>query len=157
MVKDADEAQELLQDVFLKVWEKRQNIDPEQSFKSYLFRISQNLVYNFFRDVSVERKVMDYVASIRTELHNSVEEELAYKEQLQLLEQAIDRLPPQRKHVYTLCKIEGRSYAEVSKLLGISTSTISDHIVKATRFIKEQHQLSNGAAILALFAVFHKI
>src|SRR5689334_14892813 len=58
MVKNEDDAQELLQDVFLKVWEKRHHIDPERSFKAYLFRISQNLVYNFFRDVSIERKVL---------------------------------------------------------------------------------------------------
>ncbi|WP_413670089.1 RNA polymerase sigma factor [Mucilaginibacter sp. Mucisp86] len=157
MVKDADDAQELLQDVFLKVWQKRHNIDPEQSFKSYLFRISRNLVYNFFRDVSIERKVMDYLASIGTELHTDLEDDLMFKEQKQLLEQAINQLPPQRRQVYTLCKIEGHSYAEVSRMLGISTSTISDHIVKATRFIKEHHRLTDGAALLAVCMLFNNI
>jgi len=157
MVKDPDDAQELLQDVFLKVWEKRHNIDPEQSFKSYLFRISRNLVYNFFRDVSIERKVMDYLASIGTELHTDLEDDLMFKEQKQLLEQAINQLPPQRRQVYTLCKIEGHSYAEVSRMLGISTSTISDHIVKATRFIKEHHRLTDGAALLAVYMLFNNI
>lgn len=157
MVKDADDAQELLQDLFLKVWEKRHSIDPNLSFKSYLFRIARNLVYNFIRDASIERKVQDYLAKVGTELHNAVEDTIVFKEQQQILEQAINNLPPQRRRVYQLCKIEGHSYQEVSDLLGISTSTISDHIVKATRFIKEQHGLANGAAMVALFVIFDSL
>ncbi|MHB8207634.1 RNA polymerase sigma factor [Mucilaginibacter sp.] len=157
MVKDADIAQELLQDVFFKVWEKRYTIDPELSFKSYLFKISKHLVYNFFRRESIDKKVKDYIASISTEIHTSVEDEWAYKESKQLLEQAIERLPPQRKLVYTLCKLEGKSYDEVSSILNISTSTISDHIVKATRFIKEKHRLYEGPILIITACLFHDL
>lgn len=158
MVKDHDIAQELLQDVFFKAWEKRHIINPDLSFKSYLFKIAKNLVYNHFRNSAVEKKVMDYVASVNSELHNGVEDSIYYKEIRQLIDSSIDQLPPQRKLVYTLCKLEGKTYAEVGELLNISTSTISDHIVKATRFIREQHRLSDGAVILVLAsAVIHQL
>jgi len=57
MVKSAEDAQEILQDVFVKVWEKRELIDPEQSFKSYLFQISRFTVYNFIRKINLDKKL----------------------------------------------------------------------------------------------------
>lgn len=144
LVKDPDIAQEFLQDVFLKIWEKRSLINPEMSFQSYLFQISHNIVYNYFRREKIAQQVSRYLISISTELHTEVEDNLVYKQSKAILDEAIDKLPAQRKLVYTLCKIDGKSYQEVSKDLNISTSTISDHIVKATKFIKAHYTVSDG-------------
>ena len=70
--------------------------------------------------------------------NNTVEEHFISKENSGILYQAIELLPPKRKLVFRLCKLEGKTYEEVSLLLGISLSTISDHIVKANLFIKSQ-------------------
>lgn len=155
MVKCQDTTQELLQDVFISVWERREEIDPELSFKAYLYRISRNLVYNYFRRAKIGQKVLDYIASISTELDSSVEEGIAYHETKDLLDTLISQLPPQRKVIYTLCKLEGRSYSEVSQLLNISESTINDHIVKATRFLKgKYHNLTaENAGLLPIILI----
>lgn len=146
MVNDTDTTQEFVQDVFMKVWEKRMSINEELSFRSYLFQIAKHLVYNHFRKSAIEKQVQNYLISIRTELHTEVQDHLDYKQSKAILDQVIDQLPPQRKLIYTLCKIEGKSYEEVSQLLNISPSTVRDHIVKATRFIKERFNLSDGSA-----------
>jgi RNA polymerase sigma-70 factor (ECF subfamily) len=82
--------------------------------------------------------------------YTHIEEELLYKENEEWLLGIIERLPLQRKRIFKLCKIEGKSYIEVSELLGISTSTINDHIVKATRFIREQYRGSDSAILLVV-------
>ena len=75
--------------------------------------------------------------TVATEHYEHIEEMLLRKENNHLLQKAIDSLSPQRQLVFRLCKLEGKSYDEVSQQLGISTSTISDHIVKANKTIRE--------------------
>jgi RNA polymerase sigma-70 factor (family 1) len=151
MVKSAEDAQEVLQDVFVKVWEKRELIDPEQSFKSYLFQISRFTVYNFIRKINLDKKLKAYLSRESTELYTHIEESIAYRESDRFIMDAIEELPNQRKQIYKLCKIEGKSYAEVGQQLGISPSTINDHIVKATKFLKARH--TSFGTVLALTAI----
>jgi len=156
MVKSVEDAQEILQDVFIKVWEKRALIDPEQSFKSYLFQISKFTVYNFIRKLNLDKKLKAYLSLERTELYTHIEETIACRENDQFILNAIEELPNQRRQIYKLCKIEGKSYAEVGKQLGISASTINDHIVKATKFLKQRHASFDAAVTLTVISVFFK-
>jgi len=137
LVKKEEIAQELLQDVFLKAWMRRGMIDQEKSFRSYLFRIAENMVTDFFRKAAVDRKLRSWLISRATDISFSTEHILHYKDSDTLLKRAIQQLPPQRRQVFILCKIEGQSYKDVSRQLGISPSTISDHIVKASHSIKK--------------------
>ena len=137
MVKSESVAQEILQEVFIKVWNNRIGIDPQRSFRSYIFRIAENNVYDFFRNVSRIKKMQSHILVITTEYYEHIEELLLRKEDNVILYKAISSLSPQRQLVFRLCKLEGKSYAEVSRELGISVSTISDHIVKANKAIRE--------------------
>lgn len=136
LVKSADIAEELLQDVFQRLWEYRGKIDPGKNFKSYIFTITQHLVFDYFNNTSRQRILENYLKNAGNAVLPGFKYAVEEKEVAHILNEAIEQLPPQRKLVYTLCKVEGRSYEDVSKNLGISTSTISDHIVKATRSIK---------------------
>lgn len=137
MVKSESIAQEILQEVFIKVWNNRTGIDPERSFRSYLFRIAENKVYDFFRNASRNKKMQSCVLLIAAEHYDHIEELLLRKENNAVIHKAINSLSPQRQQVFRLCKLEGKSYAEVSRELGLSVSTISDHIVKATKTIRK--------------------
>lgn len=136
IVKSASVTEELLQDTFQRIWEHRKTIDIDRSFKSYLFTIARNLVYDYFNKASRQKLVERYLQAKEENTLRGFRHQLEEKESELLLERAVHQLPPQRKLVYTLCKIEGKSYEDVSKALGISVSTISDHIVKATKSIK---------------------
>jgi RNA polymerase sigma-70 factor (family 1) len=137
-IHDGETAKEVLQDVFMKVWEKRALINTEQSFRSYLFTISRNLVYDYFRHQKLETKLQHYLSAGLSEAYTHIEEELLYKESNERYIRAVEKLPPQRRTVYTLCKIEGKSYEEVSGMLGITPATISDHLLKANRYIRSE-------------------
>lgn len=152
LLKSDHLAEELLQDVFVKIWDKRLGIDTEKSFRSYLFRIAENQVYDFFRKAARDRKLEAHLVDAASEFYSHVEEALYRKESAAIINEAIAQLPPKRRRIFTLCKLEGRSYEEVSLLLGISTSTINDHVVKASRSIREYLLLSKDIALLLILA-----
>ena len=135
LVKSESVASEILQHVFIKIWEIRADLDPEKSFRSYLFRIAENKVYDFFRKAASDKKLRQRLLREATEEYCHIEEDIAVRENAAMLHQAMDSLSPQRNHIFRLCKIDGKTYRQVSDILGISESTISDHIVKANRYI----------------------
>ena len=136
MVRVETIAEELVQDVFVRIWDKRHQIDPDRSFRSYLFTIAQNLVYDLYRKVAREERLQEVIKEASSEISMHVEEGVFLKETSEILNKAINNLPSQQKLVFTLCKLEGKSYEDASATLGISTSTINNHIVKATKSIK---------------------
>jgi RNA polymerase sigma-70 factor (family 1) len=144
-------AQEILQDVFIKIWDNRQTIDPNNSFRSYLFKIAENKVYDLLRKLGRDKKLHIQILASTTTQYTHIEEKLLAKENISIIHAAIKALSPQRQQVFQLCKIEGKSYEEVSNILGISTSTISDHIVKATRFVHKYVDANYGISTCILF------
>jgi RNA polymerase sigma-70 factor (family 1) len=137
LVKSQSYAEEILQAVFVKLWEHRKSIDPEKSFRSFLFKIAENSVYDFFRKAARNKHMASHLIALSAAVDDSINVVTSNDEQLEILNKAIEALPPQRKQVFRLCKLEGKSYKEVSEDLGISVSTISDHIVKATKSIRD--------------------
>ncbi|MFI5131356.1 MAG: RNA polymerase sigma factor [Chitinophagales bacterium] len=137
LVKSSSIAEEILQDVFLKLWEHRKSIDSEKSFRSFLFKIAENKVYDFFRSAARNKKRAAQLILLSTTRYTVIEEFTLFDEKSDAFQRAIDSLPVQRRQVFRLCKLDGKSYKEVSELLGISLSTISDHIVKGTKTIRE--------------------
>ncbi|PWN64135.1 RNA polymerase sigma factor [Chryseobacterium viscerum] len=142
LVKDEDEAQEILQDVFIRIWNYRKNIDPDKSFSSYLFSIANNLVRDFFRKAAHDRRLQTILIANGTELYDHIESALYHKETTAILQSAIETLPVQRKTIFTLCRMEGKSYDEVAALMGITVSTVGNQLVKATRSVKQYFYLS---------------
>jgi len=156
LVKDVDIAQELLQDLFLKIWESREHINPEKSFKSFLYKVAENLVYAHFRKIAKDNRIIARLVISSVEFDTNAEDAIITKENHYLLKKAIEHLSPQRKHIYTLCKLEGKSYEEVSSELGISVSTISDHIVKANKAVKKHFYLNQNIAVILIASQFLK-
>lgn len=135
LVKSEEIAEEILQDIFVLVWEKRQEITIRQSFGSYLFAIGANKVMDRFRKIKRDRKLYEYIKQAAT-TYSHIEEDILKNENARALKAAIGALPPQRRQIFEQCKLQGKSYLEISNSLGISCSTINDHIVKATKSIR---------------------
>jgi RNA polymerase sigma-70 factor (family 1) len=136
VLKSEFNVQEVLQDVFLKIWDYREKIDLEKSFGSYLSCIAANCCYDFFRKINRDKKLRTQFLKFFATKYSHIEESFVDRENSELLNQAINCLPKRRRQIFMLCKFDGKSYNQVSQQLGISTSTISDHIVKANHFIK---------------------
>lgn len=148
LLKSWDEVEDALQELFVKVWENREKIDPDKSFSSYLYRIALNIVNDYYRQVSKDRVLAQNLSEHISYLYSidTLTSQVTADEELM---RTIEKLPPQRKIIFKLCKLEGKTYAEVSKILSISEATIGDHIAKANRFIYGNYDKS--ALILSLF------
>jgi RNA polymerase sigma-70 factor (family 1) len=159
LVKHPETAEEILQDIFIQVWEKRTTIEIHTSIRAYLFRIGENKVYDFYRKVKRDKVLYAHVKAAASEQYTHIEETLLFRENEQLLHAAVAALPPQRRQVFELCKLQGKTYEQVGAQLGISTSTINDHIVKATRSVRQyfySHDNTAGAVLLFAAWLAHK-
>lgn len=151
LLKSQELTQELLQKLFIKIWDSREQINPEKSFKAYIYRIAQNMVYYSFREDSRQKRLLDFVISQKSEGYSHIEEDLINKEMDELVKAAIEKLPPKRKEVYLLFRYEEKTYKEISDLLHISTSTINDHLQKANKFLRDELNNKEFGWLLLLF------
>jgi len=106
LTKDENIAEELLQDLFLKIWESRENINPEKSFKSFLYKVAENLVYAHFRKIAKGNRLIAKLVISYVDVDTSAEDVLISKENQDLLHKAIAHLPPQRKQVYISVRLK---------------------------------------------------
>jgi len=136
LLNDEDLVDELVHDLFIRLWKYRENIDPNKSFKNYIYTMLHNMAADAFKaKVRAQKMQLQMLHEVQMETESS-EEIFVKKEVWQTLLQAIDKLPPQRKIIFNLCKIEEKSYEEVASLLNISTSTVSNQLVSAMKFIR---------------------
>ena len=137
--------QEIVQDVFVKIWLKRAILPELQSFDAYLFRAARNHVFNYLRKLARERVQQ---ASLEAGIPSSADGETAAEdarteeEYLGLLDQAIDHLPPQQKKIYLLHRRQGLSHSEIANRLHLSVDTVKKHMSLALRSIREYLSLS---------------
>lgn len=137
LLKSHDLVDDALQELFAKLWEHRAAVAVDQPVKAYLFGIARNLTIDTFRRAAREEKFRNLLTAAFEEAYQHVEERLMPDERLALLEEAIALFPPQRQRVFRLCKLEGKSYEEVSELLHISTATVNAHITKGNQQLQE--------------------
>lgn len=154
--KSADLAEDIVQDVFLKIWENRAMLSEVQHFKSYLFAICKNMTLNLLARASREAKIMEQIIYGAQKFHLDSENKLQQLEYEKLLLEAIEQLPPQRRLIFRLCKIDGKSYEEVAAQLGVTTGTINDHIVKGNRSVKEYLRRYNLTLVQLIFLALLK-
>lgn len=150
MVKNADVADELLQELFIKLWDKRATLDTEKSFQSYLYTVAQNRVYNYFRKVASDHSLFQSLIQNTATHYLDGQELMENKETAELLQKAIEQLSPQRKQVFQLCKLEGKSYKEVAEIMEISIATVNSHMTKSLQSIKEYLMKHQDVAILIM-------
>ena len=156
-VKSPFYAEDILQDVFLKIWEIRSRINPELSFKAYLYRICRNLVYKFLKKAATDETILAHTMHFFQPATDDVELTLQWKEYEQKIQEAVAQLPPKRQMVFRLCREENKSYDEVSNELGISRNTVKEHMVLAMKNITEYLKVHSGIKLpLLVFLLFGK-
>ncbi|MFD2555101.1 RNA polymerase sigma factor [Sphingobacterium tabacisoli] len=158
MLKSAELVEDVIHDIFLGIWANRRNIDPDQSLKPYIFTSAANRAKNIFRKAAHEQQFRDYLLPRWEENYKHVEEALFSKENKNLLDELLNHLSPQQRIVYTMCRLEGKSYKEVAQALDISEATVNAHISNANKFLKQLVQnnpqyLGLAFAALLLFSI----
>lgn len=156
LLKSEELTFDLLQDLFLKLWENRAQIDVEKSFRAYLFKIAENMVYDYYRKAARDTKMQLTIMQTSTEIYSYIEEDILIKEHSNLLREAVAQMPPQRRQVFTLFKLEGKSYKEIESIMGINGKTINSHLFQASKFLKEHFakKLAISTVIVSMMMKF---
>ena len=149
-LNDPEVAQEIIQDVFAKIWEGREDIDPKDSIKSYLFKIAQNLSINNLRRKKVESRYIEIYKLVYVEhLDFSSLESLQAKELEENINISIAKLPAQCRKIFELSRSEGLKYKEIADTLNISIKTVEAQMSKAFRSLRVE--LSDYLTILLIY------
>ena len=144
-------AEDVVQDVFVKIWENRSQLDPDQSFRSFLYTVARNHLLNLLKRLQHESGILDEIRRHASASENTTELQVDYSESNVLLVEAISRLPQQCKEIFVRCKMQGLSYRQVASELNITEGTVNSQMVKALRSIRQYIGLK--ATILLLISL----
>ena len=139
IIKVKPDAEGIVHEVFIKVWEKRNKIDEYLSFESYLFTITYNTTISFIRKKVKESKYIEYLKSIQNpSIQSTIIPEIEYKELKDKSEKIIGLLPPRQKQIYKLSREEELTYKEIAAKLSISVNTVETHMERALKSIRKK-------------------
>jgi len=149
-------AEDIVHEVFMKLWEARERITITTSFSAYLYRICHNkgidALKKIAKDAALRKEILEYTdpGLITFEAENKM---ISHYEEI--CRQAIAELTPQRQKIFILCKEKGKTYDEVAMELGISRNTVKEHMVHSLRFLRnyfaERGQLALAVIIFTKF------
>ena len=137
-LKIKEEAEEIVQTVFINLWEHRKSLDDSLSIKSYLYKSTTNAIYNQLKRNALRNKWVEQKLLKPEPTSNETFEQIYYHDLEQTIDQIIAKLPPQQRKIYILSRIEGLSYEEISKQLDLSVRTVENQMYRALKVIKEQ-------------------
>jgi len=152
-LKNEADVEELLQEVFLKLWEIRGSLDVKRNIKSLLFKICINLIYDLIRRKNIERAYLNYSVSNFHPQTDETWQEVIYNDMLGNLQQLVNTMPEQRQRIFRLSKEEGFSNEEIARKLGLSQRTVENHLYLALSYLKDK--FGNGSLIALLFFFLH--
>lgn len=148
-------AADLLQDIFITIWIKRDIFFNVKNLSAYLITMSRNLALTYLRDMAKEVIEKEKWAAVLPATENDTEQKLNRKTLGKILEESINQLPPQQKRVFSLAKLEGLSYGEIAREMNISTTTVKQHIIAANKAVRrrlEEYGIPLSVCLLIFFS-----
>ena len=127
-LRNQQDAEEIVQDVFVKLWENREKINQDLSFSGYLFTIARNTIFNQNRKKVNEQVYQNYVRTFLDNSSSKTEDDLIYSDIKNIVDKVVDEFPPQRQLIYKMSREKGLSYREIAQELNLSERTIEAHI-----------------------------
>lgn len=147
-LRSKEDAEGLVQGVFLKIWENRKKLKNESSFQSYIFTIAYNDMCNIFRKRVSMRQYHDNVSRELTEAMQNTDDRADFKSVLEQVDRLIELLPDQQKTVFLKSRKEGLSTKEIARELNLSPGTVDNYISSALKFLRVKLGSDNLAMLL---------
>ena len=150
LLKNHEDAEGIVQEVFFRIWKKRREIDESRSFSSYLFSIAHNVIVDQVRKRVKEQKYEDFIVRQAQVSYMNPEDEMEFNELKSLVDDVVSELPERRKQIYRLSRVEGLSHKEIAKRMNIQAKTVENQLNLALKQIRSQ--LGNQTLAALLFA-----
>jgi RNA polymerase sigma-70 factor (family 1) len=148
-VKSYPIAEELAQDVFLQIWQKREKLSEVKSFDNYLFIISRNLIITHIRKKLVETE--SFKGEKLQEMFLKPDDQYEYKELDRIINEGANLLPEPRRTIFLLSRVEGKDADFISEELGLAKRTIRWHLLEALNFLRVYLSKHYDVTLLILF------
>lgn len=151
-MKQKEDAEEIVQEVFVKIWESRNKIGVYFSFESFLFTVAYNATISMLRKKANETKYIEHVKSLQyVNSSPNLIDEIHFHELKDKVQTLLDELTPRQKEIFQLSREEGLSHDEIAKKLDISVNTVKKHIANTLAFLKSRIDNSLMASLLFAF------
>ena len=147
-LKSREEAEEVVQEVFLRIWRNRKSLKSEHSFKAYLFKIAYHHILEVFEKAAKRNQHLHELAASSEILWSGAEERIDYSALLERINQLIEKLPDRQKEIFKKRKIEGLRIKEIAAQINISPKTVENHLTQAIRKIKSDLGNSELSSLL---------
>ena len=151
LTKSVELSEEIVQDVFLRIWLKKEQLPSIAKFDAYLFIVARNHIYNELRKKTYVQHFVEHLEQYFLESAVSPEQEMLLKETNQLINKALEQLPTRQREVYQLSRNEGFDNSTIAQKLGISKLTVKSHMTKALQFIRHYLQPYPDKLLLLFF------
>lgn len=136
MLRDEELAEEMVQNVFLKLWEKRDDLNVEVSMKAYLYKMVHNACLNHFKHAKTRAKYEDYASYTQPAEEESAARKLELKELEERISKALNDLPQQCRIIFQMSRFEELKYKEIADQLGLSIKTVENQMGKALKIMR---------------------
>lgn len=137
LMKNEIESEDIVQDIFMQLWENRDSLNIEVSFSGYVHTLVKNRALNEFRKFDIHTRYAQYIILNGKDVTNQTEDSIIDKDYAKLLDELIENLPERQKEIYRLSRIEKLTYKEISEALQISVPAVQKHASLALNKIKE--------------------
>jgi len=148
LTRSEELAEEVVQEVFLRIWLNREMLVEVQQFGAYLNRMNRNHCLNAIKRLAQESRITGELSRRNSEYSHETEEGIAYRSTQAVLDEAIMRLSPQQQKVYRLCHVEGLKYEEAASQLNISPGTVHTHMKLALKAIRLHLDKAGGVVLV---------
>lgn len=138
VLKDMDAAEDVAQEVFIKIWTGRGVLPEVRNFRNYLFQISKNAVIDHIRRESAMVLRNNVFAGRFFARDDSFENDFIARETQGAIDEIVENMPPKRREVFILNRVQGKSNDEIAELLGLSKKTVENHLHLALKELKEK-------------------
>jgi len=128
--------EEILQEVFIKIWTKKETIDLEYSFDAFLFTIAKNSTYNYLRSIANQESLKKEYWKNISFLNEETENTILLGEYEDIVNDILQQIPTQKRSIFVLSKQQGKSNEEIANLLGITQKTVKNHLWKTLQIIR---------------------
>jgi RNA polymerase sigma-70 factor (family 1) len=136
ILKEMDESEEIVQNLFLSIWEKRSDLEITISLKSYLYRAVHNHCLNRIKHLKIREEYQQYATNFYDASYESVSQTIMKNELEQKIEEAIKKLPEQCRLIFRMSRFEELKYNEIAEQLELSPKTVENQIGKALKFLR---------------------
>jgi len=151
LLKNHEDAEGIVQEVFFRIWKKRDELNEKKSFQSFLFSISYNLIVDQFRQRVKDQKYEQFIIKQAQQNYLNPENNLEYKELKNQVKKAVNELPERRKKIYRLSREKGLSYKEIASLLQIKSKTVENQLNLALKHIRKRLGDRTLSVVLLLY------